>query len=72
MGNFAENLNLGNRFRPPPRQRTATESLINIRPTIPSTDRHVGEMWLPDVTLFKFSRLCWLPAILSFQTDNNK
>ena len=29
MGNFAENLNLGNRFRPPPVQELPTRSALN-------------------------------------------
>ena len=49
MGNFAENLNLGNRFQSPPRHRIATDSLINI--TLPSTDRHVSELLLFQIFL---------------------
>ena len=30
MGNFAENLNLGNRFRPPPARQGATQNVKNL------------------------------------------
>ena len=47
MGNFAENLNLGNRFRPPrvcSKQLLLPILLIHIKCS--SIDLHISELWL--------------------------